>query len=263
MTQASPNWQQWIDLASDATIAITRSRLIRRWLARFQANWGWLLAGAMGVGLLIWQWQLVVAGAIGLAVLVSTFLIQQGQWRLPQWQWQRLWQRSNRPVTVAVGSGLLTSFGVYVSLGVWLETGGSWLARSILLQGVVLVGILLLLVWQALDRRDRLNGAASHSEEQFQRWLTDLTSPEPLQRLMAVRQLSHAVAQRSLNSSADRSLPLTPTHVTDCFRLMLDRETEPALCRALMEGLHDMQPLLVSKPVPNKLASSQSRTQSV
>ncbi|HEY9659105.1 MAG TPA: hypothetical protein V6C65_11680, partial [Allocoleopsis sp.] len=90
-------------------------------------------------------------------------------------------------------------------------------------------------------------------------WLTQLTDPDPLKRLIAIRRL--------IQIAQSNATPLLSTaELADCLRLMLNRETEPIVCRALVEGLQALksdrqlsasssQPLSPSFPQSNLTAS--------
>ncbi len=57
--------------------------------------------------------------------------------------------------------------------------------------------------------------------------------------MIAVRQITQLLIHAADQPS---HLLLTPAQVTECFRLMLDRETEPLVCNALIESLQQLNP---------------------
>jgi hypothetical protein len=204
----------------------------KRLMNRAIAAKGWI-GGGVGLLLLwVWAWQWVLSIAIGLAVIVGVYLGQQRQLKLSWRGWHKLWSRSNRSATVAVLAGILAWGSTYLATAVWLETDRPWLATSVLLEGGGILAILALLLWQLLQQPDR-------SEAQFQALLADLSDADPLKRLIAVRQLTQSLLGRIANHSA---LPISPLHLAEYFRLMLDRETEPLVCRALVDSLQALQP---------------------
>ncbi|MBF1999292.1 MAG: hypothetical protein IGS38_01050 [Synechococcales cyanobacterium M58_A2018_015] len=204
-------------------------------------NYRWLLAGVGLWLLLAWNWPLVLALAIGLLTTVLVYLRQQGQLKLPifsepLWQnrWQRLWQRSNRALTLSLGAGGLALLCTYGATAIWRESDHVWLATAIILEGLGILAILLLLVRQSL-----VGGATTQPDwlnQTVQQQLSNLSDPDPLKRLIAVRQLTAA----SLRSPA--ILPLPAAQLAECFRLQLNRETEPLVCHALLEGLQTLNP---------------------
>jgi hypothetical protein len=210
-----------------------------------EASKGWLFALAVLLLLLLWHWQLVVSGGMGLAAMLVVYLVGQGQWKLPTVEWQRLWSRSNRPLTLAVVTGLIACFGTYLTIAIWQETGGSWLAKGIILEGFGILAILSLMGWQMFIRQTADRHSTSPSTEANQ-LLAELTNADPVHRLIAIRRITQQVAANPAELSvapgkAEANLsptfPLATAHVAECFRLMLNRETEPIVCRALVESL--------------------------
>jgi hypothetical protein len=208
--------------------------------------------------LLLWNWQLLLALGMGAIALVTVYLGQQGQLNIPrQWQtqaqhWVRLcWKPSNRPLSVAIAAATFTAFSTYLSLGIWVESDHPWFAFGLILQGFGTVAILLLLLRRKGDRNsteDFSIDPASHPTNfhqnfhlnfhlNFHQWLNDLSEADPLKRLIAVRQLSQCLSQDARSSQDRTALPMTPAHLSECFRLMLNRETDPLVCAALLEGL--------------------------
>jgi hypothetical protein len=192
-----------------------------------------LWGGAIVLALWVWSWQLVLALGIGAVVLVSVYLGQQQQ--MPQVNWRWL-MGANRSLTIAVASGSVAAFSAYVTTGIWMGTEQHGLAIGIILQGFGTLTVLGWMTWQTVNQQtvnqQTVNRQAMTApfEGAFDQALADLSADDPLKRLIAVRQMTRWVQE------AD-TLPMTPAHITDCFRLMLDRETEAIVCGALMEGL--------------------------
>jgi hypothetical protein len=84
-----------------------------------------------------------------------------------------------------------------------------------------------LVLWQLLRTQ------APASDPFYRQQLNDLSDPDPLKRLIAVRELTHLT---------NASSPITASHLAECFRLILDRETEPLVCSALLDGLQQLNP---------------------
>ena len=242
MTQASLQLQQLVNHLWHQGDAVLNSALLRQWIRRVEAARGWLLSLAVLLLLWIWNWRLVLSGGTGLTALLLVYLVQQGQWQLPKINWLTSWKSSNRPLTLGLICGTIVCLSTYFTLAIWHESGGSWLAKGLILQGFGVLAILLLLIWQNVNRtvshqanRDRL----------FDQWLTDLADVDALKRLIAVRRLTQAIVQNMSASPSDRThamLPLSATDLAECFRLMLNRETEPAVCRALLDSLRTLNP---------------------
>jgi len=262
VTQASLQLQQFVNHLWHQSHALRNSTQLRRWLRRLDSSKGWLLGAAIGLLLWIWNWRLVVSSGAGLATWVMVYLILQGQWKLPNVNWQSLWKSSNRPLTLGIGSGAIVCLSTYLVLAIWNESGGSWLAKGLILEGLAVLAILLLLLWQTLTHA--LNSQASRGQ-MFDQWLADLSETDTLKRLIAIRRLTQAVAQtsspNSLNARVDRTysaLPLSAMELAECFRLMLNRETEPTICRALLESLQTL-----NSDLPNQATRSLQAGQSL
>ncbi|MBW4516365.1 MAG: hypothetical protein KME11_14235 [Timaviella obliquedivisa GSE-PSE-MK23-08B] len=240
VSQASSQLQQFVHWLESASLHIADSREFRR-LGRFLRQ-GWfspeqLWGAAIVVALLIWNWQLVLALAIGIVVLVVIYLAQQGQWKIPNIDWRWLWTGSHRPLTLAIASGGIAAFSAYVTTGIWLEAERSWLALGVILQGFGTLTVLLLLTWQTLNRQ--FETAGLREDQQLDSLLDRLSDADPLKRLIAVRQITHRL-QVELTEASPASNSISPADLADCFRLMLNRETEPSVCSALLDGLQSL-----------------------
>lgn len=191
------------------------------------------LLGGLGLLLLwVWLWQWLLAVGVGLTVTVGLYLAQQGQLRLPV-RWRRLWAPANRSLSLAVLGGLVALGSTYLATLLWVSESPG-LAAGVLLQSYGLLTVLGLLLWQGANLRRPAAPVFPRAE------LTDLTDDEPLKRLIAVRQLTEA---------ALAPVPALPaSHLADCFRLMLDRETEPLVCSALLDGLQRLGTQLERRP---------------
>lgn len=242
MTQASLQFQQLVNRLWHQGDAALNSTLLQQSIRRIEAARGWLLSLAILLLLWIWNWRLVFSGGMGLTALLLVYLVQQGQWQLPKINWLTLWKASNRPLTLALICGAIVCLSTYFTLAIWHESGGSWLAKGLILQGFGILAILSLLIWQSVNRS--LNHQVSR-DRLFDQWLTDLSDADALKRLVAVRRLTQAMVQNTAASPIDRThamLPLSATDLAECFRLMLNRETEPAVCRALLDSLQTLNP---------------------
>lgn len=200
---------------------------------RFDGAKGWLLGG-LGLALLwVWLWQWLLSLAVGSTVMVGAYLAQQKQLKLPTvWlgHWRRLWNRSNRSLSLSVLAGLLALSITFLTTAVWAESEQHWLASGLILEGFGILATFSLLLWQLL--RSQVAPAAVSYRQSFD----DLSHPDPLKRLIAIRELTQGATDSS-------RLPMTATHLADCFRLMLDRETEPLVCSALLDGLQRLNPV--------------------
>ncbi len=250
MAQATPHFNQLAQWLQDSSASVLASQQFLRWRDSLQAAQGGLLSAALLLLLLVWSWQFVLSIALGLAVLVWVYLARLGWWQLPKRvDWRRLWSQANRSLTIASISGMLMTGSSYLAIGIWRETNRSWLATGVIVEGLLTLAVLGLLVWQRLDRpvqqeSDRL------ATPFLADWLTDLADADPLKRLVAIRQLTQAFQTEAAE------LPMTAAHLADCFRLMLNRETEPLVCSALLEGLNRLNGSQTQEP--HQLAASKT-----
>lgn len=225
-----------VQMALPASLQKRLKRLMHQTMATTRATKGWILAGLGLLVLWVWLWQWVLSVAVGLSVMVGVYLAQQQRLKLSWRGWQRLWKRSNRDSTLAVLAGILALGSTYLATAVWMELDQHWLAASVVLEGFGILAILSLLLWQLLHRQFQQQ---DQGEVHVQGLLADLSDVDSLKRLIAVRQLT----QRMVNRDPSNATSLTPEHLAECFRLMLDRETEPLVCSALIESLQRLNPI--------------------
>ncbi|MCU0524543.1 MAG: hypothetical protein MUF72_06935 [Elainella sp. Prado103] len=207
----------------------TQKRL-QRWSHRLVRHRNWLLSGVGVLLLWVWLWQWLLAITIGLTVTVAVYLAQQGQLRLPgRRSWQKLWKPTNRSLTLSCLAGGLALAYTYLATAVWLESEQHWLVSTILLQGLGMLAIGSWLLWRCQSAAQEA-GSSKAVGEAGRSWLLALSDADPLQRLIAVRQLTR-------QALSVQTASMTAAELSDCFRLMLDRETESVVCNALIESL--------------------------
>ena len=229
MAQATPQINQLVDWLQGYSQTLLSSERFRIGRDRLMHSWWWIASLLVLALLILWNGSLVLSVGLGLAIVIWVYRAQLGWWQLPKaWNWQKLWSRSNRSLTLAVAIGGITAGGSYLAIGIWRESRHSWLAMGIITEGLMVLTVLLMMVWQ------KIGHSLEREPEVIFYPLTDLAAVDPLKRLIAVRQLT----QQALNVKA--ALPLESAHLADCFRLMLDRETEPTICSALLDGLHSL-----------------------
>lgn len=205
---------------------------LHRLANRFDTAKGWFL-GSLGLVLIwVWVWQWLLSLAIGATVGIGVYLVHQRRLNLP-WQqfrkvWRQSWQASNRSLTLATLAGTVALVSAYLATAVWVESDQHWLATSILLEGLGIVAIGALLLWQIFRPAPPV--------DRVSQWLHDFSHTDPLKRLIAIRQATRAVL------TTDAVSTLSPKELADYLRLMLDRETEAVVCNALIESLQQLQP---------------------
>ncbi|MGL6282962.1 MAG: hypothetical protein ACRC2J_11195 [Microcoleaceae cyanobacterium] len=214
------------------------------WLARYSwQNWpqqSWLIAFLVLASWAYLDGKLLVSTALGIAVMGLIYRLQGND--------QRLWQGWNYQLTFLLLSGGLTTFSVYVSTGIWLEAEQPWLASGLLLQNLGLVGIISFLAWQMQAVQAKTPG------DDLTLLLDQLTFDDPLKRLIAVRQVRDYVLSGKLSGKSGKGdrltqpLSMSKSHVVDCFRVMLSKESDPLVKEAILESLQAWDSL----PTPPK-----------
>ncbi|RMH68061.1 MAG: hypothetical protein D6676_00155 [Cyanobacteria bacterium J003] len=177
--------------------------------------------GALGAGLLLWQTDAPLMAAT-LSGVGTIFLLSRWQRRLLT-LWQNLCQRMHQwlhhPFAFTVVGGLLASLGTYTLLHIGQQTADPWLVVALVILGILLVGIIVLLgtIIGQLQQQ--------HHTQQVSQWLTDLTHPQPLHRLVAIRQLAR------VSEGAERR------QVQEALYLLLAQERDAVVRRAALEVL--------------------------
>ncbi len=195
-------------------------------LRRLSTPGGWLLVTGGTIGLLFWNGRLVIATGAGIAVMMLVYLIQDGNWKAPWLDVQKVLQGWNQPFLLAAASGGAATFGIYLAASLWAEVGSPWIATGMLLQQAATIGTLGFLIWQMLNRQE------SRPTTRFNQILDDLTDSDPLKRLIAVRRMADEVEQQS-----DRA---QKRQLADYLRVMLSREDEPIVRDAVLDGLQSL-----------------------
>ncbi|WP_460193819.1 hypothetical protein [Thermosynechococcus sp. FA-CM-4201] len=180
-----------------------------------------LVIGGLGAGLLLWQTDgpLMVATLSGVGTI---FLLSRWQRRLLS-LWQDLRQQFQEwlyhPFAFTVAGGLLACLGTYTLLHIGQHTADPWLVVALVTLGILLVGIIALLgtIIGQLQQQ--------HQTQQVSQWFADLTHPQPLHRLVAIRQLAR------VSKGADRR------QVQEALYLLLGQETDAIVRRAALEVL--------------------------
>lgn len=180
-----------------------------------------LVIAGLGAGLLLWQTDgpLMVATLSGMGTI---FLLSRWQRRLLT-LWQDLRQQVHQwlyhPFAFTVAGGLLACLGTYTLLHIAQHTADPWLVVALVILGILLVGVIALLgtIIGQLQQQ--------HQSQQVSQWFADLTHPQPLHRLVAIRQLAR------LPQTTDRR------QVQEALYLLLGQETDAIVRRAALEVL--------------------------
>jgi hypothetical protein len=185
---------------------------------------GWLIA-ALGVAvMLLWNWKLVLATVAGVGLMLLVYFILGWNWQAYWSHWRQFFTGSQGKLTVAVGSGGLAALSTYIAASIWADSENRWLATGTILQGFGTVFTLLVLIWHVISDRGQ------RDEEKFEHLLQDLTTADPLKRLIAVRQLSNLANKPRLHQVYQPQL-------VEYFCLLLSREQEPVIREAVLKSL--------------------------
>jgi hypothetical protein len=243
VAQASSQWRYLVNLIQASPLAEVSSETFKYLGRKRWSNSGsWLLVTSGMVALLFWNGRLVLATSVGVATMAIAYLLQDGQWQIPDLRkWLQGW---NRQFLLTVTSGSVATLGTYLAASVWAETTSHWIATLLILQGVATMGMLGLLIWRSLGQTTATSGATLNDV------LPDLTALDPLKRLMAI----HRIIELLERPTADRA---THRQMANYFRLMLSREDQPIVREALLEGLQITAPAIApAQPLAMPLAKS-------
>lgn len=179
------------------------------------------IAGGV-VGLLCWQWQLLVATGLGISVMGAIYFAYDAPWEKYLETVYQLWQGEYRRLLLAVLGGGTTVFVSYLAIALWQSTGNHWLATASIMQGLMIGAILLIAGQQTF-------GTASQMR-QFEASLEALSHDSSVKRLYALRQLRQLL-QKNLLTPAQKKTLYT------FLRLTWQQEEEAVLRGALLSTL--------------------------
>jgi hypothetical protein len=211
------------------------------WLAskiKWQKLGLWLLILTVIVTMVVWNWRLFLATAIGISFMLLVYHFQESNWQ-PYWlELERLLKGSNKNLAIAVGSGGIAALSTYLATSIWVNTENRWLATGSILQGLGTVGTFGLLLWHILTHRQ------SRELRQFELLVNDLTNKEPLKRLLAVRKLTDLAI--TTHSTAKSEL-------LEYFQLMLSQESESIIKDAIIDSIQILQPIVIKSQINKPL----------
>lgn len=188
-------------------------------------------------------------GKIFLAIATSTLtyhFLASGQklsWEKVEPVYQRLCNQLSRLGQTPLLASSLAFATTYGFAAAWSQLGGSWAAITLLGLGA---GNLLFFLREvnAKSAPTIPEPDTSLVDAPIDASWDDLTAPDPLKRLLAVRSLLHWCL--SSDEATATYLPGTDvtvrSHLIDCFRVMLTHESEPLVRVALIEGLKALRP---------------------
>lgn len=227
---ASRSWWQYISntIENLPQLKVEQITPKSRVLQRFQGPGGWLAIATLTVAMLIWNWQLFLATVMGAVVMSLVYVMHQWDWQAIVADVRNILNVPNRQFTLAATCGGVATVSTYMSTSIWLDAESPWIAGGAILQGLGTLATLILLAWQIIGWQ------ASHQESQLEQSLNDLTNPDSLKRLIAVRQLPRLLkrTRHEFHSS---------TAVAQYLHVLLTREQEVAVREAAFDSLQILE----------------------
>ncbi len=249
MAQAPFWWREAQNLLSDLSLNKSLKRTWKSSTARRKHSYRrWLIFFAAMVLMLLWNWQLVIATAVGIGVMLGVYLLPGLDWQVYWAKWRRFCSGYNQKLTVAVASGGFMALLTYMVSAIWVNATNRWLATGAIIQGMATFLTLGLLGWQVFNRNNYTQAT------EIDLLVHDLTQTDSLKRLMAVRKLTKLIRNQKLPEQ-------TTAEIADYFRILLSQEPKATIRSAIWEALQvldGIQPLTEIAPplqMPVKLNS--------
>lgn len=176
------------------------------------------------LALLFWNWKMLLALAVGMAAMALVYAVQTRD--LQPWiAGLRHWLNGpHRLLLLCVPCGSLAMLGTYMGASVWDDSHNAWLVGCIVLQGL---GMMLCL---ALFSTQFLNEQGDRFDNTLDDVLAELTHPNPLSRLVAVRQLNRLLDRNVLSPEQTRI-------TTQALQVLLAQEPEALVREATLRSL--------------------------
>ncbi|MBD2664301.1 hypothetical protein B6N60_01150 [Richelia sinica FACHB-800] len=243
MTQAS-SWWQLINQVPGMKTGSAKQRHLQRF------SEPGLLLGLLTVivAMLFWNWKLLLALVVGISVMTCAYSLQKWNWQLSWLEIRKFLDSANHRLALAVTSGGIATVVTYMAASIWVDAQSHWIAAGAIVQGIGTILTLVLLVWQIFS----LNG--KREEDYLEQLLHNLTAPDPLKRLVAVRQLTKYLSRPQVDTAIQQD-------VIECLQLLLTQEEEEVIRQAALNSLQILTdteilsstPLQPLRPIPTKL----------
>lgn len=203
--------------------------------------------------------------AIATSTLTYQFLASGDRlpWEKVEPLYEQLCARIARLGQTPLLASTLAFATTYGFAAAWSQLGGSWAAITLLGLGA---GNLLFFLKEvnAQPAVAAFTQKPTTADRLGATW-DDLSAPDPVKRLLAVRSLLHWCLSSEVGTA--NYLPGTDvtvrSHLVDCFRVMLTHESEPIVRVALIDGLKALQPKPQLPPGQPAIAPLQSKAQPV
>lgn len=231
-SRAAQLWQQLWQLVSwlEEVAEKPKYKVWRRYMRRYTRP-AWLMSATVALVLLSVNTRFVLASGAGVGAALTVFYLAQKQWVLPP-LWRELVGLLTRSRGMAIAAGSVATLSTYAALSLNKPFVDPAMAIGLVLEGSLLLGFLLWLSSRSDFHREE---AATPSTDSVEHYLEQLADPNPLKRLLAIRQTTRLARS-----------PETPTEIradlADCFRIMLAHEPDPTVQQALARHLNLLTP---------------------
>lgn len=199
------------------------AKLLQRLPKPLRKSARWMAIGAGTAMLLTWNGRLVLSTGAGLGTIWLVYSMREWGWRAAITDLVNALEGVDRRITLSILAGAGATLGTYTTLSIWMEAQSHWLAVGMILQGAVTMGAIGVLLWQRLQPTPSQTGLIQK--------LDALTDDDPLQRLIAVRQINHLLTKH----------PEQRRDVAEFYQVLLTREPDALVQNALMDGLQQMR----------------------
>ncbi|TAF06963.1 MAG: armadillo-type fold-containing protein [Nostocales cyanobacterium] len=236
MTKASSFWRQLINQLPEIKTGSPKQRKLKL-LSEPGSLLGFL---TIIVAMLLWNWKLLLALAVGIGIMLVAYSIPKWNWQISWLEIRRFLNSANSRLALAVASGGIATFITYIAAAIWVDSPSAWMAVGAIVQGFGTLLTLVLLVWQIFSCQE------NREEEYLEQLFNNLTETDPLKRLLAVRQLTKFINRQIVNASVKQD-------VIKCLQLLLSREEEAVIREAALNSLQTLdgsQILLSSNAQP-------------
>lgn len=228
MSQASFSWQQLINQIWHWWLVEFKTYSRKQRTFKPSSGPGAILGFlTIIVAMLLWNWKLLLALVVGVAVMLLVYSLQKWDWQLHLSQVWKFLNSPNSRLVLAVGSGGIATVTTYIAAAIWAESNSSWIAAGAILQGLGTLLTLILLMWQIIGFY------GNRQQNNLDQLLVDLTEPDPLQRLIAVRQLTKIIRSQPIDFQMQQQ-------VVECLGLLLTQEQEKVIRDALLDSLQEL-----------------------
>ncbi|MFM7406948.1 MAG: armadillo-type fold-containing protein [Cuspidothrix sp.] len=229
-------WRQFINQTSD----IRTGKPTQRIFQHFSEPGVLLGLLTIIVGMVIWNWQLLLAVVVGIGIMIFSYSMQQWNWQLRWLEIRKLMSSTNNRFAYSVVAGGMATVITYMTLAIWVDSPSHWLAAGAIFQGLGTLLTLILLVWQIFSFQ------GNEEENYVENLLVKLTEKDPLKRFMGMRQLNMLINRKQIDKAIQQD-------IIDCLQLLLSQEKEVMIREAALECLQNLDGLQLIKPNQTKV----------